>query len=137
MAGQPAQLQQLERDLRRLRETAKWNGVTVPSYFSAKDKGCIVPSAPPPPLPPGDYRIDSVHKVDRRWISEVSGPGGGSAPGRWTLPEYEVVAMIEQGLASFFTEVDGVRADVGVVQWYLETAADGFAPNNLDNLPEF
>ena len=117
--------------------TAVWNGTTVPSYFSAKDGGCLVPSAPPPPLPAGDYQIDRVRKVDNRWISDVSGPGAAAAPGRWELPEYEVVAMIQQGLATFYTDVDGVRAEVGVEAWYLKTAPDDFGPNNLDNLPRF
>jgi hypothetical protein len=51
--------------------------------------------------------------------------------------EYQVVAMIHQGHATFFTDVDGRRANVRVVRWYLETDADGFAPNNLDNPPQF
>jgi len=115
--------------------TTVWNGTTVPSYFSAKDGGCLVPSAPPPPLPAGDYQIDQVLKVQNRWISEVSGPGTPAAPGRWVLPEYEVVSMIEQGLATFYTDVDGRRAEVGVERWYLKTVPDDFGPNNLDNLP--
>lgn len=112
---------------------AVYNGVTVTSYFSSSANACVVPSPPPPPLPPGDYLIDRVRKVDGRYIQAVSGPGNGQ--GRWVLPEFDVVAMIEQGLASFHTEVDGVRAEVGVTRWYLETVADDFLPNNLDNLP--
>jgi Protein of unknown function (DUF3892) len=113
-----------------------YNGVTVTSYFSTAQNACMIPSPPPPPLVAGDYQIDSVRKVaGGRYIEMVSGPGNGQ--GRWALQEREVVSMIQQNQATFYTDVDDVRANVEVVRWYLETVADGLAPNNLDNLPEF
>jgi len=113
------------------------NGTTVSSYFSTSAGACMIPSPPSAPLPPGDYQIDSVRKVaDGRYIQAVSGPGSGSQ-GRWELPEFDVVAMINGALATFYTLVDGRRANVAVVQWYLQTVADDFVPNNLDALPEF
>ena len=116
------------------------NGVTVTSYFSAADTACIIPSPPPPPPPvlaPGDYQIDCVTKVQHRngtsYISHVGGPG--ISQGRWYLPEAEVVNLINTGGATFYTLEGGRRANVFVDRWYLQTVADDFAPNNLDNLP--
>ena len=115
-----------------------FNGVTVTSYFSSIDGACMIPSPPPAPLPPDTYLIDSVRKsAGSRYITEVSGPGTVATNGRWALPEFDVVAMINGNLATFYTEAGGVRAAVAVERWYLETVADGFAPNNLDNLPIF
>jgi hypothetical protein len=117
--------------------TGLYNGVTATSYFSSTVGACMIPSPPPPPLSAGDYLIDSVDKVREasggERISVVSGPGNGG--GRWILPEFDVVSMINANDASFHTMVDGVRANVAVDSWFLKSDADGFAPNNLDNLP--
>ena len=118
--------------------TGLYNGVTVTSYFSSTVGACMIPSPPPPPLPGGDYLIDSVDKVHDessggQRIAVVSGPGNGG--GRWVLPEFDVVNMINGADATFFTFVDGVRAHVAVDTWFLKSDADGFAPNNLENLP--
>lgn len=112
------------------------NGVTVTSYYSTSASACVIPSPPGAPLPPGDYQIDKVRKVaGGRYIQSVSGPGNGQ--GRWELPEYDVVTMIQEGLATFYTLEGGRRANVEVVQWWLQTVSDDFVPNNLDALPEF
>ncbi|MGA8099380.1 MAG: hypothetical protein WB810_12070, partial [Candidatus Cybelea sp.] len=85
---------------------------------------------------PGDYQIDKVRKVaGSRYIQSVSGPGNGQ--GRWELPEYDVVTMIQEGLETFYTLEGGRRANVEVVQWWLQTVSDDFVPNNLDALLEF
>lgn len=105
----------------------------------------MLPSPPVPVLPPGDYQIDSVHKVTesepgaggvrRQFIQLVSGPGNGN--GRWTMAEADVVSIITAGQGTFYTLVDGRRANVIVDTWYLKTVADDFTPNNLDALPQF
>jgi hypothetical protein len=122
-----------------------YNGVVVASYFSASVGACMLPSPPAPVLPPGDYQIDSVHKVyeshpntdgsRRQFIQLVSGPGTGN--GRWTMAEADVVNIINSRQATFYTLVDGRRANVIVESWYLKTVADDFIPNNLDALPQF
>ena len=122
--------------------SAVYNGVTVASYFSQSAGACMIPSPPVASLPPNDYQIDMVRKVwDTRpgqrveFILSVSGPGNGN--GRWVMAEADVVNLISAGQATFYTMVDGVRANVIVERWYLKTVADGFTPNNLDSLPEF
>jgi hypothetical protein len=122
-----------------------YNGVVVASYFSQTLGACMLPSPPVPVLPPGDYQIDSVHKVTesepgaggvrRQFIQLVSGPGNGN--GRWTMAEADVVSIITAGQGTFYTLVDGRRANVIVDTWYLKTVADDFTPNNLDALPQF
>ncbi len=121
-----------------------YNGVTVSSYFSQAVGACMLPSPPVASLPQADYLIDSVRKVRERssgahpgqeFIQSVSGPGNGS--GRWSMAEADVVNLITSKQATFYTLVDGLRANVAVERWYLKTVADGFIPNNLDALPEY
>ncbi|WP_347985936.1 DUF3892 domain-containing protein [Methylomonas sp. AM2-LC] len=118
-----------------------YNGVVVSSYFSDTLGACMLPSPPVPVLVPDDYQIDSVRKVTerggghRQFIQMVSGPGNGN--GRWVLAEADVANIITSGQGTFYTLVDGRRANVIVETWYLKTVADNFTPNNLDSLPEF
>ena len=52
----------------------------------------------------------------------------------------EVIRLIKAGLASFFVDVNGARAEVRVAgiypNEYLRTTADTSTRNNLDNLPD-
>lgn len=54
--------------------------------------------------------------------------------------EDAAIRSIEQGVHSYFVSVGGKRVDVIVAthggRKYLKTTADGYAPNNLLNLPD-
>lgn len=58
--------------------------------------------------------------------------------GRWMLSESAMIARIEGRQESFYTFVNGRRADIVIAvhngRKYLKTTADGYAPNNLLNL---
>lgn len=58
----------------------------------------------------------------------------------WTLSEDLAIRKIESGVDSFYVNVNGRQVDVIVAthsgRKYLKTEADGYAPNNLLNLPE-
>lgn len=62
----------------------------------------------------------------------------GNSSGKWT--RVQVVGWIESGEYSFYTLVNGVRADIGVVNGehgkYLQTHGDGRWNNNLLALAE-
>lgn len=58
----------------------------------------------------------------------------------WTLSEDLAIRKIEGGSDSFYVNVNGREVNVIVAvhngRKYLKTEADGYAPNNLLNLPE-
>lgn len=58
----------------------------------------------------------------------------------WTLSEDLAIRKIESGTDSFYVDVNGREVNVIVAvhngRKYLKTEADGYAPNNLLNLPE-
>jgi hypothetical protein len=117
------------------------NGTTVTSYWSQSDQSCVIPTPPPPPpplLPAGDFQIDCVLKgrdeSGNPYITHVGGPGNAATDGRWLLTESDVIDLINGGQNSFYTEADGVRANVIEQNWYLTTVADNSLANNLDNL---
>jgi Protein of unknown function (DUF3892) len=60
--------------------------------------------------------------------------------GSWMLSENAMIYRIESGSESFYTLVNGRRADIVVAvhdgRKYLKTTSDGYAPNNLLNLPD-
>jgi hypothetical protein len=62
----------------------------------------------------------------------------GDATWRWT--RQDVITSIEAGANTFYTQVDGKRANVGVNNGpngkYVQTHADGQWNNNLLALPE-
>ncbi len=70
----------------------------------------------------------------------IQGIGGVHANQRWYLPEDDAIKGIENGTYDFYVSVNG--KEVGVIvathnnRKYLKTTADGYAPNNLLNLPE-
>lgn len=57
----------------------------------------------------------------------------------WTWSRADVVRSIENGTNSFYVEVNGKRAEVGVVKTdygkYVRTHADGYWNDNLLALP--
>jgi hypothetical protein len=71
----------------------------------------------------------------------IQGIGGTNPDGeRWWLAEDRAIKGIEDSEWSFYTYVNGVRADVIVAvhngRKYLKTTADGYRPDNLLSLPE-
>ena len=58
----------------------------------------------------------------------------------WTLSEDLAIRKIEMGTDTFYVNVNGREVNVIVAvhsgRKYLKTEADGYAPNNLLNLPE-
>lgn len=70
-------------------------------------------------------------------ITHVGGPGAGT---RWWWTTEAVIQSIEAKTNTFFTRVNGVRAEIGVVtpergRRYLRTYADGRWSDNLLALP--
>lgn len=88
-----------------------------------------------------DCLVDCVNKQPRddpyEGITHVGGPGDGR---RWRWPRADVVASIEAGTNTFYTQVGGRRAEVTVVNGaygkYLRTHADGVWTDNLLALKE-
>jgi hypothetical protein len=60
--------------------------------------------------------------------------------GNWMLSEDSMISRIENGQETFYTRVNGRRADITIAihngRRYLKTTADGYAPNNLLNLDD-
>ena len=58
----------------------------------------------------------------------------------WKWTREQVISSIETGTNTFYTSVNGKRADIGVVNGpngkYVRTYADGFYNDNLLALPE-
>lgn len=87
-----------------------------------------------------DVLVTCINKQPRdnphEGITHLGGPGGSG----WKWTRQEVVASIEAGANTFHTEVDGRRANIGVVNGpnskYVQTHADGQWNNNLLALPE-
>lgn len=72
--------------------------------------------------------------------TRIQGVGGVHGGQRWWMEEDKAIAAVENGTYDFFVEVNGRYVDVIVAvhngRKYLKTTADGYAPNNLLNLPE-
>jgi hypothetical protein len=84
-----------------------------------------------------DARVTCINKAPRdnphEGITHLGGPAW-----RWTRDD--VIRSIEAGANTFFTQVNGRRADVTVVQGpngkYVRTRTDGVLDDNLLHLPE-
>jgi hypothetical protein len=74
----------------------------------------------------------------------IEGLGGMHGGTHWYMLENDIIAELKKSDPprrwNFFTNVNGKSAWVMVAQHnrrdYLKTTADGYAPNNLLNLPE-
>ncbi len=88
-----------------------------------------------------DLLVDCINKQDRNstheGITHLGGPGGGT---RWKWTRQQVINSIEAKTNTFYTKVDGKRADIGVVDGpngkYVRTYADGKWNDNLLALSE-
>jgi|HubBroStandDraft_5_1064220.scaffolds.fasta_scaffold895924_1 hypothetical protein len=84
-----------------------------------------------------DVQVTCINKLPRNDTHEGITHLGNST-GKWTRKN--VIDWIESGTDSFFTLVDGKRADVGVVNGpggkYVRTHADGYYNDNLLALDE-
>lgn len=80
-----------------------------------------------------DVLVDCVLKTGttHQTISHLGGPGAGT---RWRWTKADVVQSIKSGTNTFYTFVDGKRANLHVVDAnppYVQTQADGQWTNNL------
>jgi hypothetical protein len=87
-----------------------------------------------------DVWVTCINKTPRtnphEGITHLGGPGGGG----WKWTREQVVLSINLGTNSFFTHVNGKRADIAVVNGpngpYVRTHADGVWTDNLLALQE-
>ncbi len=84
-----------------------------------------------------DAQVTCINKQPRNDSHEGITHLGGRT---WKWTRQQVISSIEGGTNTFFTMVDGKRADVGVVDGpngkYVRTHADGYYNDNLLALPE-
>lgn len=87
-------------------------------------------------------QINYAHKRGDHYNphERIQGVAGDAGNG-WYRTEAQVIDDIDRtGINSYFVNVDGRSVDVVTASHdgrrYIKTAADGYAPNNLLNLPE-
>jgi hypothetical protein len=84
-----------------------------------------------------DCRVTCINKANRQSIHESITHLGGNG---WKLTRQQVIDRIDGHTDTFYTLVNGKRANVGVVRHrphdYVQTYADGQWNNNLLSLPE-
>lgn len=84
-----------------------------------------------------DVQVTCINKLPRNDPHEGITYLGGSG---WKWPRADVIQSIRNKTNTFFTRVNGKRADVGIVEGqngaYLRTYADGQWNDNLLALPE-
>lgn len=89
-----------------------------------------------------DLQIDCINKTNRQDpYDRIHSVGGESSTGgRWKKSQSTVISEIEGKVNTFYTRVNGARADVIVAvhngHKYIKTEGDGLHPNNLLSLPE-
>jgi hypothetical protein len=88
----------------------------------------------------GDFQVTCIVKRGGHFNPHERIEALGNSAGNWMLSESEMIRRVETGAESFYTMVNGRRADIIVAvhegRKYLKTTADGYAPNNLLNLAE-
>lgn len=89
------------------------------------------------------HRVSCINKRGNHYDphERISHIGGVNSDGtRWKLSETEAINYIKNGTYNFYVSVNGQNIDVIVAthnyREYLKTRTDGYAPNNLLNLPE-
>jgi hypothetical protein len=84
-----------------------------------------------------DVQVTCINKQPRNSTHEGITHLGGNG---WKWTRSDVIASIRNKTNTFFTQVNGKRADIGIVEGqngpYLRTYADGQWNDNLLALPE-
>jgi hypothetical protein len=84
-----------------------------------------------------DVQVTCINKPDRNSAHEAITHLGGT---NWRWTRADVISSIEARTNTFYTNVNGKRADVGVVKGetgkYVRTYADGYYNNDLLALAE-
>ncbi len=87
-----------------------------------------------------DVKVSCINKQPRNSTHEGITHLGGTGGTGWKWTRQQVIDSIEAKSNTFYTEVDGNRGDIGVVNGqngkYLRTYADGKWNDNLLSLPE-
>lgn len=90
---------------------------------------------------PMDLEITCINKTNREDPHDrIQNVGGENSGSRWKKLQTTVIVEIEAGINTFYTRVNGVRAN-GIVAThnghkYIKTVNNGLYPNNLLSLPE-
>jgi len=122
------------------------NGVTVQSYWSAKDNACIIPQ----PVPVLAWQIMCIHKRGNRDNpnENIDTVGGIHKPSgdRFWMRQKDVIARIEGGASFFVIGNDGTQSQVIVrthfPAWapqgskFITTTEDSSKADNLLSLPD-
>jgi hypothetical protein len=87
-----------------------------------------------------DVQVTCINKTPRNNPHEGITHLGGAGGGGWRWTRQEVINSIQAKTNTFYTQVGGKRANVGIVDSpngpYLRTYADGSWNDNLLALPE-
>ena len=86
----------------------------------------------------GDFQVNCIVKRGDHLDPHERIEALGNSNANWILSEGEVIRRIEMRQESYYTLVNGRRADIVVAahngRKYLKTSADGYALNNSLNL---
>ena len=86
-----------------------------------------------------DVQVTCINKTPRNNTHEGITHLGGTGGGGWKWTRQQVIDSIRNQSNTFYTQVGGKRADIGIVEGsnpYLRTYADGTWNDNLLALPE-
>jgi len=87
----------------------------------------------------GEFLVTCINKRDHKSAHQRIGYVG-NPQGKWRIAEDSAIQRIKSGSDSFYTLVNGRRAEVVVAthnrKEYLKTTADGYSPDNLLNMGE-
>jgi hypothetical protein len=88
----------------------------------------------------GDFQVTCINKRGSHFDPHERIEYIGNQQSGWKLAEDDVISRIKDGSDSFYTSVNGRRANVLVAahkgREYLKTTADDYRPDNLLSLSE-
>lgn len=88
----------------------------------------------------GDFQVTCINKRGGHTNPHERIEFIGNQGAKWRLAEDDAIGRINRGEDSFYTLVNGRRANIIVAvhngRQYLKTTADGYSPDNLLNLRE-